>query len=102
MSEYVYSVTSHAAVMCNGTDCDRKVTVRFKLADDVNTFTARDIVEHEARARGWSRWHGRGVRWYCDDHGPKPGHKMDESRGLSDYDLRDVERTAYTVERNRT
>jgi len=27
---------------------------------------------------GWRLFLGRSRRWYCPEHGPKPGHSMDE------------------------
>lgn len=37
---------------------------------------ARDRMEVLFYQAGWTKWVSRGVRHYCPQHGPKPGHKM--------------------------
>lgn len=76
MSVFQVDVQVRKRLTCDAAGCSARVTSpridNTKAAANVQVAIFYGVVARE----GWTFWAGRGLRTYCPDHGPRPGHSM--------------------------
>jgi hypothetical protein len=76
MPDFTEAVTSKHVVICEV--CKKRDETRVIEERATNRFALQREHEDDLRARGWRLFISRSRRWYCPNHGPKPGHRMHE------------------------
>jgi len=81
MSEREHIISSQAIVTCDAGACPRREASEVVRSGSAPFMSHVREFHRALKRQGWTRWVGRGVRWYCPNHGPSAGSKMrkDES-----------------------
>lgn len=76
MSVFQVDIQVRKVLTCDAAGCSSRVTSPRIDTTKASANMQVSMFYCEASRAGWTFWAGRGLRTYCPDHGPRPGHSM--------------------------